>query len=248
LGATYGKLSSGQRITKAADDAAGLSVADTLRSNARMSAVAMRNANDGISFIAIADGALNEVGNILTRMSELATQANNGTFSGTQRVALNTEYSQLATEITRITNVTTFNGNAIINNSTGTISLQVGIDNSSDSRISIASVDATATGLGVNGLDLCTSAGAAITAISTAIGNLASRRGSLGAIESRLRSTVSTLGVARENFMAAESRIRDVDVAAESAELTRLSILQQAGASVLAQANQAPALALSLLG
>jgi flagellin len=249
LGATYGKLSSGQRITKAADDAAGLSVADTLRSNARMSAVAMRNANDGISFIAIADGALNEVGNILTRMSELATQANNGTFSLTQKGALHTEYVQLATEINRITNVTTFNGIGIINNpATGNITLQVGIDNTSDSKITINVIDATAATLNVSTLDLCTAAGTAIASISTAIGNLATRRGSLGAIESRLRSTVSTLGVARENFMAAESRIRDVDVAAESAELTRLSILQQAGASVLAQANQAPALALSLLG
>ncbi len=250
LSGTYAKLSSGQRITKAADDAAGLSVADTLRSNARMSAVAVRNANDGISFIAIADGALNEIGNILTRMSELATQANNGTFSTDQRTALNDEADKLTQEITRIAAVTSFNGNQIINGSGTTITLQVGIDNSGDSRISIASVGARAVDLGLSSINLgsTSTAGAAITSISTAIGSLASRRGSLGAIESRLRSTVSTLGVARENFLAAESRIRDVDVAAESAELTRLSILQQAGASVLAQANQAPALALSLLG
>jgi flagellin len=250
LGATYGKLASGQRITKAADDAAGLAVADTLRSNARMSAVAMRNANDGISFLAIADGAMNEIGNILTRMSELAAQASNGTFSSSQRTALNSEASALKDEIDRITAVTTFNGNGIINASGTNVTLQVGIDNSTNSQISIATQNATATGLGIGTFDLATTtnAGTAVTNIGTAISSLASRRGALGAIESRLRSTVSTLGVARENFMAAESRIRDVDVAAESAELTRLSILQQAGASVLAQANQAPALALSLLG
>ena len=213
-----------------------------------MSAVAVRNANDGISFLSIADGALNEISNILTRMSELATQANNGTFSSTQKTALNDEYNQLQTEITRIAQVTTFNGNGIIKAPSNDITLQVGIDNSTNSQITIATVGATAANLSVNNLNLSSTPGDAITAISTAIGSLASRRGSLGAIESRLRSTVSTLSVQRENFMAAESRIRDVDVAAESAELTRLSILQQAGASVLAQANQAPALALSLLG
>ena len=250
LAGQYAKLSSGQRITKAADDAAGLAVADTLRANSRMSAVAMRNANDGISFIAIADGALNEIGNILSRMSELATQANNGTFSDTQRGALNDEFNQLQLEVTRIAAVTTFNGNSIINGSGSGITLQVGIDNSSNSQIGICTVGARSADLGLTAINLNTTstAGLAISSISTAISSLAARRGSLGAIESRLRSTVSTLSVQRENFMAAESRIRDVDVAAESAELTRLSILQQAGASVLAQANQAPALALSLLG
>jgi flagellin len=250
LGSQYAKLSSGQRITKAADDAAGLAVADTLRSNSRMSAVAMRNANDGISFLAIADGALNEIGNILTRMSELATQANNGTFSDTQRGALNDEFNQLQQEITRIATVTTFNSNSIISGTGTSVTLQIGIDSSTNSQISICTVGARAADLGLTSINLTSTAtaGAAMGSISTAISSLATRRGSLGAVESRLRSTVSTLSVQRENFMAAESRIRDVDVAAESAELTRLSILQQAGASVLAQANQAPALALSLLG
>jgi flagellin len=247
LGGTYAKLSSGLRITKAADDAAGLAVADSLRANTRMSGVAIRNANDGISFLSIADGALNEVGNILSRMAELATQANNGTFSTSQKAALHDEYSQLAGEIDRITKVTTFNSNPIICGTGSNYVLQVGIDNSSNSQITISSVDASAAGLQINALNISGNAGQAITSINTAIGSLAARRGSLGAVESRLRSTVSSLGVQRENFAAAESRIRDVDVAAESAELTRLNILQQAGASVLAQANQAPSLALSLL-
>jgi flagellin len=184
-------------------------------------------------------------------MSELATQAANGTFSGTQRTALNDEATQLKAEIDRIANTTTFNTNAIINATGTAYKMQVGIDCSANSTIDINPVNATtgASGLNVTGVDLTTTAGAntAISSISSAIGTLAARRGSLGAVESRLRSTVSSLGVQRENFAAAESRIRDVDVAAESAELTRLNILQQAGASVLAQANQAPALALSLL-
>jgi flagellin len=214
-----------------------------------MSAVAMRNANDGISFLAIADGAMNEIGNILTRMSELAAQASNGTFSSSQRTALNSEASALKDEIDRITAVTSFNGNGIINSGATSIVLQVGIDNTANSRITVTPQRADSGDIGIGTFNLAdtTNAGVAVASIASAISTLASRRGALGAIESRLRSTVSTLGVAQENFMAAESRIRDVDVAAESAELTRLSILQQAGASVLAQANQAPSLALSLL-
>jgi flagellin len=249
LSSTYAKLSSGQRIVKASDDAAGLAVADSLRAQTRMAAVAVRNANDGVSFISIADGALNEIGNILARMSELAAQSANGTFSDTQRTAINTESTQLIAEIDRITNTTSFNSVGIINSAGTAAVLQVGLDATASSQITLSKVNATAAGLAVNAVSLATSTGAqtAITSINTAISSLAANRGSIGAVESRLRITVSNLNVARENFAAAESRIRDVDVASESAELTRLTILQQAGAAVLAQANQAPALALQLL-
>jgi flagellin len=261
LNGTFLRLSSGQRINKASDDAAGLAIADSLRANIRVSQVAVRNANDGISSIAIADASLNDIGNVLTRMAELAEQSSSGTFSITQRSALSSEFVALASEIERISTVTEFNGVKLLSGNQ-TLVLQVGFNSTSTSQITFAGVQGTLQALGLaptgssglsyslNGasLDLGGSnSRQALDAVNNAIGTLAANRGVLGAAESRLRVSISNLSIARENLAAAESRIRDVDVASEAAELTRLNILQQAGASILGQANQAPALALSLL-
>ena len=261
LGKTYEKLSSGQRINRASDDAAGLAIADALRAQQRIATVAIRNANDGISTIGIADSALGQIGNVLSRLGELAEQSANGVFSTTQRSALSNEFVSLASEIERIATTTEFNGVRLISGG-NTLTLQVGFSSESTSQISFNGVQGTLAALGlanagssalsfsINGasIEMGQSASrAALDAVNSAITSLASTRGVLGAVESRLSVAITNLTVARENFAAAESRIRDVDVASEAAELTRLGILQQAGASVLAQANQQPSLALSLL-
>jgi flagellin len=261
LGRTFEKLSSGQRINRASDDAAGLAIADSLKATQRVANVAVRNANDGISTIAIADGALGQIGNVLTRLAELAEQSANGTYSTSQRSALQNEFVALASEIERIAVTTTFNGVALLSGNSSVV-LQVGFDSQSTAQIALTGVTGTLAGLGLAGTnssalsfsinaassDLAQSAARlAVDGINGAIGSLAVQRGNLGAVESRLSVAINNLSVARENFASAESRIRDVDVATESAELTRLNILQQAGASVLAQANQQPQLALSLL-
>ena len=261
LGSSYEKLSSGQRINKASDDAAGLAIADSLRANQRVASVAIRNANDGISTIAIADSALGEIGNVLSRLAELSQQSANGVFSVVQRSALSNEFVALSSEIERIAVTTEFNGVKLLSGNAAVV-LQVGFNSTSTSQISYTGVQGTLAALGLaaanssgvsfslNGATLSDGQSAsrlALDAVNTAIQSLASTRGTLGAAQSRLEVAINNLGVARENFASAESRIRDVDVAAEAAELTRLGILQQAGASILAQANQQPGLALSLL-
>jgi len=261
LGQTFEKLSSGQRINRASDDSAGLAIADTLRADQRVATVAIRNANDGISTIAIADSALGEIANVLARLAELSEQSANGVFSTTQRSALSNEFVALASEIERIAVTTEFNGVKLLSGGTQ-LTLQVGFNSASTAQIAFSGVQGTLAALGLAGanssaltfsLNAATNLGAqeasrsALDAVRQAIGSLASTRGTLGATESRLVVTINNLSVARENFAAAESRIRDVDVASEAAELTRIGILQQAGAAVLAQANQQPGLALSLL-
>lgn len=261
LGSVFERLSSGQRINKASDDAAGLSIADALKADQRVASVAIRNANDGISTIAIADSALSEVGNVLTRLAELAEQSANGVFSVDQRSALQNEFQALGSEIERIANVTEFNGVVLLSGNSA-VTLQVGFDSAANSRISYTGVSGTLESLGLaasgsSALQFSISGSsqllgqsasrAALDAVNSAIGSLSSTRGTLGAAESRLRVAINNLTVSRENFAAAESRIRDVDVASDAAELTRLGILQQAGAAVLAQANQQPAIALNLL-
>ena len=261
LGSVYERLSSGQRINKAADDAAGLAIADSLRAQGRVATVAIRNANDGISGVAIADGALGEIGNVLSRLAELSEQSANGVFSTTQRSALQNEFTALGSEIERIAVTTQFNGVKLLSGSANIV-YQVGFDSGSTSQISVANVAGTLASLGLataNSSALSFSISGATTsdgqsasratldAVNSAISSLAATRGNLGAAESRLRVAINNLSVAKENFASAESRIRDADVAADAAELTRLGILQQAGASVLAQANQQPSIALSLL-
>jgi len=261
LSKVYERLSSGQRINTASDDAAGLAIADSLKADQRIATVAIRNANDGISTIAIADSALGEIGNTLSRLAELAEQSANGVYSVNQRSAISNEFNALASEIERIAVSTEFNGVKLLSGNS-TLVLQVGFDSGSTSQISYTGVQGTLAALGlagantsaliysINGSSIAEGQSAsrlALDAISRAIESLASTRGNLGAAESRLRVAINNLAVARENFASAESRIRDADVASEAAELTRLGILQQAGAAVLAQANQQPSLALGLL-
>lgn len=258
---TYERLSSGLRISRASDDAAGLAIADSLRADQRIASVAIRNANDGISLISIADSSLSEIGNVLSRMAELSEQAANGTLTTVQRSALDSEFSALASEIQRISVTTAFNGLNLLSGGAA-VSLQIGFNSASTSQISFSGVQGTLSSLGLspNGSAQLTfslngttaaagqlAAQSALDAVRAAISSLTTARGTLGAAESRLTVTINNLQVARENFASAESQIRDVDVASEAANLTRLNILQQAGAAVLAQANQQPSLALSLL-
>ena len=261
LNTAYERLSSGLRINRAKDDAAGLAIAEQLKSDSRVATVAIRNANDGVSIVAITDGAIAQITNVLSRLAELAEQSANGVFSNTQRSALQLEFDALGSEIERIAMTTTFNGLRLLSGGS-LVTLQVGFDGSSLSQITYSGVEATLAALGlaspgtsgilysIQDTNLAMSQSAArnaLDAINRAITSVTRNRGTLGAAESRLEITINNLQVARENFQAAESRIRDVDVAYESAELTRLNILQQAGTAILAQANQQPQLALQLL-
>jgi flagellin len=258
---SYARLSSGLRITRAKDDAAGLSIAEALKVDSRIAAVAMRNANDGVSVIAITDSAIGEITNILSRLGELAQQSANGIYSNQQRSALQLEFGALQSEIERIAMTTEFNGLKLLSGGFN-VTYQVGFDGSSASQITYSGVQATLASLGLapagssvhtfsilasNEIDSQSAARLAIDAVRTAISSVTRNRGTLGAAESRLETTIKNMRVARENFLAAESRIRDVDVASEAAELTRETILQQAGTAILAQANQQPQLALRLL-
>ncbi len=259
LATAYERLSSGLRINRASDDAAGLAIAENLKADARVASVAMRNANDGISIIAITDGAISQITNILSRLAELAEQSANGVYSNQQRSALQLEFTALMSEVDRIALTTEFNGLKLLSGG-GEVVFQVGFDGTSMSRISYTGVQATLSSMGLSGgtnhsfsitglndLESQSAARLALDAINDAITSLTRNRGTLGAAESRLETTVNNLMIARENFLAAESRIRDADVASEAAELTRLNILQQAGTAILAQANQQPQLALQLL-
>ena len=263
LSKTYEQLSSGLRINKAADDAAGLAIADGLKRDQRIATVAIRNANDGVSVIAIADGALAEIGNVLNRMGELAQQSSNGVLSLEQRSALSIEFSALGSEIQRIAVTTEFNSVKLLSTNQQ-IALQVGFDSKSTSQITLSNVTATLSAIGLatsgsgEGLGYSVNAGTILDAqsasrnaldnVRAAIGSVSSLRGQIGAGESRLRTAVNFLSVARENFASAEAQIRDADIAMAAAELTRLGILQQAGSSILSQANQQPQLALRLIG
>ena len=247
LQGNYTRLSSGLRIATAADDAAGLAISERMRSQIRSYSAAGRNAQDGISLVQTAEGAMNEVSNILSRMRELAIQASNGTLSTTDRTTIDAEVDQLIEELDRISSSTEFNGIALLDGSTATASIQVGIN--SGEIIDITLQDTSTTTLAVNAVDLTTAAGAAaaLGAIDTAIDTVNTSRGEMGAAQNRLQSAVASIANARENLSSAESRIRDVDVANETADLTRNSIMQQAAVSVLQQANTQPQIALSLL-
>jgi flagellin len=259
LSANFGRLSSGQRINNASDDAAGLAVSEKMKSQIRSMTQAERNSNDGISLLQTAEGALNENSGILIRMRELAMQSANGTLGTAERGAIDLEFQQMTSEIDRIAQVTQFNGAALINASSGTFTFQVGIGTTSNDSITAAQVNMTKTlygaGAGTSaGTDLTTlsvtdvaKATTALAALDTAIADTSQARATLGSVQNRLQVTVTNLQSARENLSAANSRIRDVDVAEESAAMTRNNILSQAGTAVLAQANQLPSMALSLL-
>ncbi|MBX7139400.1 MAG: flagellin FliC [Oligoflexia bacterium] len=261
LSKTFERLSSGLRINSAADDSAGLAVADNLRADAKVAAVAIRNTNDGISLAAMADAGLSEINDILTRMYELANQSANGVYTNSQRSALSSEFLALGSEIDRIAKTTTFNDISLLSNSSN-ITLQVGLTNSSNSQITLSGVSGTlgALGIGSNGsaqLSYSILAGTstlsqsaalnALSAIDTAISTVGAIRGTVGAAQSRLSSAVNYLQVVRENYVAAEGQIRDADIAQEVAEMVRLQVLQQSATAILAQANQQPKLVLELL-
>ncbi|MBI4885048.1 MAG: flagellin [Actinobacteria bacterium] len=256
LGKSLEKLSSGFRINRAADDAAGLAISEGLRSEIRGSAQAQRNAQDGISFLQTAEGALNEVHSMLQRVRELAVQAANGTSDGTAEQA---ETTALLSEITAIGARTRFSGISVFADFSGVgagLNFQVSANSALAEQVTISNdlvLDTTvATGLftvALSGVSLTTDAGArtAIDTVGTAIDDVSTVRGTLGAVQNRLEHTVSNLGVAVENLTASESRIRDVDMAAEMVTFTRNSILSQAGTAMLAQANQVPQGILALL-
>ena len=245
----FERVSSGLRISRAADDAAGLGVAESLRSLHRSADVAARNINDGISIIGVAEGATNEVANILVRLRELATQSSSETLADSERAYIQDETDQLVSEIDRIANVTEFNGVALTDGTDTQIDVQVGVRDTVDDRITITLGDLTATNLAVNGLDLsaATLAQGAITTLDTALATVGSIRSNYGAVENRLNSALSNLETFSEANKAAESRIRDLDFGVETASLTRNQILQQAGVSVLSQARALPQSVLALV-
>jgi flagellin len=255
LGGNYARLSSGLRIASAADDAAGLGISERMRADIRSYGQAARNAQDGISMVQTAEGALGEVANNLVRMRELAVQSSNGTLTDEDRTALNIEFQALVDEVSRIADEANFNGLELLNDAAataGNYSIQVGINAATggNQTIDVELIDAGATGLGINaaGVSSIANAELALAAVDGAIDDVNTHRASLGAAQNRISSALRSILNTKENLSAAESRIRDVDVAAESADLARNSILQQAATSILAQANTQPQLALNLLG
>lgn len=237
------RLSSGLRVNSAKDDAAGLAIAERMDAQTRGMQVAVRNANDGISLSQVAEGGLNEVGNMLQRMRELAVQSANGTNSASDKDNLQTEFAALDAEITRISEVTQFNGLAVIGADAATFTFQVGANALETMDIITTTTVATALDVGSGG-----DATAAITGIDTAIDLVTTQRASLGAAQSRFGSAIANLQVGIENQSAARSRIIDADFAVETANLTRAQILSQAGTAMVSQANQQPRGVLSLLG
>jgi flagellin len=239
------KLSSGYRINRSADDAAGLAISEKLRGQIGGLGQASRNASDAVSLVQTAEGALNEVHSMLQRVRELAVQYKNGTLSGNDRNAIQSEVDQLKAEITRIGSETEFNGIKLLNGSVPTISFQVGAGDGqqiSVGTIAMASqVDATVFALSSS------STQTDIQQIDDAINNISAARATFGSVQNRLDHTISNIASYQENLTASESRIRDADMAAEMVNFTKLQILQQAGTSMLAQANQGPQSVLSLL-
>jgi len=248
------RLSSGLRINRAADDAAGLSISTTLKAHIRSIGQAVRNANDAVSLLQTAEGGLEEMTNIILRMRELAEQAASGSLGSTERGYLNSEYIALKSEITRISDVTEFAGRKLLD-STQSITFQVGIMNSANDRMTIGLANSDAT---VLGLDSAVAGGVISTAATaqsaldriddSAIAILSSRRGSIGALQNRLEYSIANLSSTSENLSAANSRVEDADFALESAVYVRNQILMQAGTSILSQANLLPQQALSLIG
>ena len=247
LSSSTEKLSSGYRINRAADDAAGLSISEKMRSQVRGLDKASDNAQDGISLIQTAEGALNETHSILQRMNELATQAANDTNTSTDRNALQAELTQLTSEIDRIQSTTQFNTMNLLDGSFTGKNLQIGSLSGQAITVSISNMNAQS--IGVDGLSLSSfsSAGSAMNKIQSAINLVSTQRSTLGALQNRLEHTINNLDTTSENTQAAESRIRDVDMASEMVEYSKNNILSQAGQSMLAQANQATQGVLSLL-
>ncbi|RLT51070.1 MAG: flagellin [Chloroflexi bacterium] len=257
------QLSSGLRINKASDDAAGLAVSEKLKNQVRGLNQAQRNAQDGISLIQTAEGALNETHSLLSRMRELAIQSANDTLSNSDRVHLQAEVNQLLSEVDRIGNSTQFNNVVLLNNNTaaggagvGAFKFHIGANAETTSMVGAnevslysSTLNATASGLSITTVSVSTqsSSNAVISALDAAVETVSTQRGLMGAMQNRLEHSIESLGVASENAGAANSRIRDADVAKAVSEMVRTQILQQSTMAVLAQANQAPQMALQLL-
>jgi flagellin len=250
---SFAKLSSGERITKSADDAAGLAISEKMKSEIRSSKQASRNANDGISMVQVAEGGLNETSNILTRMRELAIQASSDTVGDTERGMSNLEYQQLKSEVDRISQTTEFNGKKLLQGDGEKLELQVGTgaDEFKD-RIAFDTnaLDSGVESLGVSSLEVGSKEGAqsSLSAVDSAIEKVSGQRAVLGSLQNRLVSTTNNLATYTENLSAANSRIRDVDYAEESAKQARNQIIQSAATSVLSQANMSQQNALKLIG
>jgi flagellin len=250
LANNFRRLATGLRIATAADDAAGLAISERLRAQIRSLDQAKRNANDGISLVQTAEGALNEVNSILVRLRELSVQSANGATSNNDRETLDEEFQALVSEINRIGRTAEFNSIKLLDGSTSSVSFQVGFGTTAGiDTLSVSLSPSLSTSLNLNTLDIGSGGNTslAITNIDAAINSVSSLRGRLGALQNRLGSTINNIAISVENLSAAESRIRDVDVAYETAQLTRNSILQQASISVLSQANAVPTSALTLL-
>ncbi|HEY1087280.1 MAG TPA: flagellin [Archangium sp.] len=250
LDSSFSRLSSGFRITQAGDDAAGLGISVNLTAQIRSFNQANRNAQDAQSLIQTAEANLNQTTELLTRMRELAMQSASSGVGNTERGYIQTENLALITEIDRIANAAEYNGQALLNSATA-LTFQVGIRNVvANDRITVNTVDATATTLGVNTLDFSTQANsqAALATIDAAISQVSLSRSNFGAAGNRLSSVIQTIQGSSESLSAANSRIRDVDVAEETSRMARTQVMMQAGVSVLSQANQAPQVALKLLG
>jgi len=261
LNQSFERLGSGRRVNRSSDDAAGLGIAEGLRSDARVATVSIRNASAGISVLSIADGALEQINSILNRLLELAQQAANSTYSNQQRIAIQAEYAELTSEVERIATVTEFDGKPLLLGG-NTVAFQIGFDGTSMSWFAMSQVEATLADLGLAAAgtsipaysviaateaESIDAARSAVDAITEAITRVGRSRGSLGALQSRLQTTIENLTIARESFQQSESGIIDADMAEESAEMTKASIQQQAGTALLAQANLQPRMVLELL-
>lgn len=246
------KLSSGYRINRAGDDAAGLAISENLRAQIRGLKQASRNAQDGVSLVQVAEGGLNEISSIMIRLRELAVQAASDTIGPVERQFLNVEYDQLVSETDRIASGTEFNGTKLLSGTGSVLDFQVGTRNDPNiDRLSFdaSKADANSAALGINLTSVADKASAqnSLSAIDSAIVSVSAMRADFGAIQNRLQSTIGNIAISTENLSAANSRIRDVDIAEETAEMTKNNILLQAGTAVLAQANQSSNTALSLL-
>jgi flagellin len=249
LSQTFARLSSGYRINSAADDAAGLGISKSMDADVQSYSTAENNANDGISMAQTADGAADQISNMLTRLRQLAVESSNGDMSANDRTNLDTEFQSVIKEVDRISNVTTFNGTSLLSGAAAAVKFQVGIGTTANDQVSVSFGGVDSATLGIAGTDVTSFATSqtAITSIDSAIQSLSTIREGFGSAMNRLQDSVSNLQSMSTNTSAALSRIQDVDVASETANLSKEQVLSQAGAAVLAQANQAPQLALKLL-
>jgi flagellin len=243
------RLSSGLRITRAADDAAGLGLSETLRAHIRSINQAVRNSSDGISLTQIADGAAATIGSLLSRLRELASQSSSGTVGATERSYIDQEFLALRSEMDRIASVTEFNGQALTSGSTISFTMQVGFKSGTGNTLTMDLNDLTISSLGLSSVNVSSAVNAqsALSNIDSAISAVATARAEYGSLQNRFEATIANLSISAENLTAAESRIRDADIAYETSQFTKNQVLVQTGIAVLAQANTLPQQALALL-